>query len=309
MLVAGGYRRYVTLLLIVLGCAGAGPGSNQRVTGKIAFGVGYYWGIYTFNLDNREIKKIDVGEHVIIGGDLAYNAKRNLLAFEEIHDDIPSIYVYDFSTKQKRLLYKGTTLDNMRYRPTFHPDGEHLFLINLEAGVFEHEVATGRWREILITGTEESKFQQISFSRTGKLVALTSAHFDAVFIGKTEGSRIVIERRILEDFAYVISPKWIGDDEIVFAGHKPGRANRLWKISLVDQSVVQLSHDTVPRGTRDPCVSPDGKWIVFKSGRGPADDDKGRIGLWMMSIDGRILEQLTVERALFRGHSSPVWIE
>jgi hypothetical protein len=299
--------QYSLVLLATVGCAALRP--IHRPKGKIAVWVAQDMGVYMFDLDRCKMEGIDVGiEEVEIGG-MSYNRRRNLLVFDASeHEGIPSIYTYDLSTKEVNLLYEGTSYDDMRYRPAFHPDGKRVFSLNIETGVFEHNIATKQWRKVEITRTEETKFQQISFSKTGKKVALTPHHFDAFLIGRMEDQRIVVEKRILEDFAYVISPRWIGDDEIVFAGHKQGQPNHLWKISLADQSLVQLTRDSVPRGTRDPCVSPDGKWIVFKSGGGPADDEKGRIGLWMMSIDGRALEQLTVERPLFRGHHPEAWI-
>ena len=289
------------LVLLTLVSTQAGESRN----GKIAFAVEYRPGLYVLNLDNREIERIDIGIESIEIRDLDYNERKDILAFEGgLHEGPSSLYIYDFSTKQICLFYEGTSLDNSRGGPTFHPDGERVFSTNYDNAVFEHEIATKRWRKVEITNTTESDFRWISFSKSGTNVALSSPKLDGFLIGEVDGSRIVVRKHILTDFN-AAGHQWIGDAKIVFSGRKQGNRNRLWKVSLADESLAQLTPDPMDvSGWLS--LSKDEKWVVF---RGSGPEKTARWCLWRISVDGQGLEQLTKDATDFHGHLSPVWIE
>ncbi len=291
------------LLLILLTFLRSEAGESRN--GKIAFAVEYRSGLYVLNLENREMERIDIGIEGIEIRSLDFNGKKNILAFEGgLHEGPSSLYIYDLSTKQISLLYEGTSLDNSRGGPTFHPDGERLFSTNYDNAVFEHEIATKRWRKVEITNTMESDFRWISFSRSGRKVTLSSPELDGFLIGKVDGSRIAVRKHILTDFN-TAGHQWIGDATIVFSGRKQGNRDYLWKVSLADESLVQLTYDPIDvSGWLS--LSKDEKWVVF---RGSGPQKAARWCLWRISVDGQGLEQLTRDATDFHGHFSPVWIE
>jgi len=290
----------IVLTWVVCGCCHVrGP--------AIVFVTEWEPGIHILNPESGEIKKIGVHAESEIG-DLDYNERRNVLAFVSgEHERLKSIYIYDFSTKRTELFYRPASQEGRRYRPTFHPDGEHLFLIGGGSGVFEHDISTKRWRRVEVTNTKDSLFLQISFSKSGKRVALTRAEFDGVLIGEMIGDTIVIRKRILDEFAYTSSPRWIGDNDIVFSASKEvGQSQSLWTISLSDSSTRQLTHDPPIRCHSWLAISKDERWIVFT---GSGVSRTATTCLWLISVDGQGLKQLTRDAEGFRGHFSPVWVE
>jgi len=291
----------IVLTCVVCGCCHMrGP--------AIVFVTEWKPGIHILDLESGEIKKIGVHAECEIG-DLDYNARRNVLAFVSGEHEAPnSIYIYDFSTKRTELFYRPASQEGSRYRPTFHPDGDRLFLIGGGSGVFEHDISTKRWRRVEVTNTKDSRFLQISFSKSGKRVALTRENFNGILIGEMIGGTIVIRKRILDEFEYTSSPRWVGDNEIVFSANKVDEQSQsLWTISLSDSSTRQLTHDPPIRSWSWLVVSKDERWIAF-TGSG-VGETTAPDSLWLISVDGHGLKQLTHDAENFHGHFSPVWVE
>ena len=290
----------IVLTCVVCGCC--------HVRGAaIVFATEWEPGIHILDLESGGIKKIKVHAESEIG-DLDYNERRNALAFESgEHEEPNSIYIYDFSTKQTELFYRPASQEGSRYCLAFHPDGDRLFLIGGGSGVFEHDISTKRWRRVEVTNTKDSRFQEISFSKSGKRVALTRENFNGILIGEMIGDTIVVRKRILDEFEYTSSPRWLGDNDIVFSANKADEQSQsLWTISLPDSSTRQLTHDPPIRSSDWLAVSKDERWIVFT---GSGVSRTATTCLWLISMDGQGLKQLTRDAEGFRGHFSPVWVE
>jgi|GEM_PF-4465780 len=297
-------RRFTTALFLFLVFAGLASTPAPSEKGKIAFSVEYPWGLYVLDLDSREIEKLEVGGNEI--GQIAYNRKKNLLAFESAeHEDIPSICIPDLSTKQTYRLYEPTGFDEARYMPAFHPDGEYLLLVSQEGKIFRHDIKTRKWTEVELVHSDYSDFFGMSFSDAGTKVALMSGlRGKGLLIGDISGNRITVKSHILKDIP-VFSGRWIGDNELVFTGMRSDRGcAQLWRLSLPDKLLRQLTQPNLfVRGNIG--LSSDKKWIVFA---GASDDRPGEWVLWRVSAEGEGLERLTSHEDL-HGQSSPVWIE
>jgi len=297
------HTRKAFLLLVFAGVATAGASSNK---GKIAFAVAHPWGLHVLDLQTREVEKLNVDGDEI--GNIDYNRKRNLLVFESWpHEDLHSIYIHELSTKQTHLLYEPGSLDESRYRPTFHPEGEYVFVVSQAGKVFRHNIKTKGWTAVEVANTDCSEFSRISFSDTGRKVALIprGARREGLLIGDIVGSTISIKNHVLGEFELVFSARWISEKELVFHGARlADGAPYLWRASLTDGSLKQLTHENfVILGAI--ALSRDKRWIAF--GAEGKDRPPGFV-IWKVSVDGEGLERLTSGEYL-HGQSSPVWIE
>ena len=294
------YHSIFYLIFILLLIAAYPHPTNARIAGIIAFSVEHEGGLQILDPATGEFKALDVGMLSI--GDLAYNRNRQLLIFEGSKDhQIPkAIYTYDFKSRKIKRIYKPSSDEDELYRSEVAPGGDHLFALNYDMGIFRYSFDNGKWEKAQVTGGTETNFQAISISPSGKKVALSPWLFNGFLLGHLDGTQIRIEKYILADFDSCASPRWVGDDVIVFLGRKKAGYQYLWKASLNTGKVEQLTHK--PLGTRDFMdISSDGKTIVFT-----ATDSSYDWRLWKIQIDGKGLEPLTKTG---QGHLYPVWIE
>lgn len=288
------------LILFLLFIAILPHPANARIAGKVAFSVEHEGGLQILDPATGEFKALDVGMLSI--GDLAYNRNRQLLIFEGSKDhEIPkAIYTYDFKSSKINRIFKPSSYEDELYRSEVGPGGDYMFSLNYDLGIFRYSFDNGKWEKVEVTDTAETNFQGISISRSGKRVALSPGPFNGFLLGYLDGTHIRIEKHILADFDSCTSPRWIGDDVIVFLGRKKAGYQYLWKMTLATGDVEQLTHK--PLGTRDFMdISSDGKTIVFT-----ATDSLYDWRLWKIQIDGKGLEPLTKTG---QGHLYPVWIE
>ena len=274
--------------------------NSKSIESRVAFFVEHEGGMQAVNTRTGETHPIDVGMMNI--GDLAYSHKRNTLVFEgsKRHGEPRAIYLYELGSKRNKRLYNPTSYKDTIYRPQFHPSGDFLYALNYTTGIFQYSFASEEWKKIQVENTKEVNFQGVSISRSGNKVALSPSMFKGFLIGELDNNRIRITNTILVDFNSCISPRWIGDNTIVFAGRKTKGKQYLWKVSLDTGVAEQLTKE--PLGTRDFLdVSIDESTIVFT-----ATDSSYEWRLWTIDTNGEELKPLTKTGL---GHLSPVWIQ
>jgi Tol biopolymer transport system component len=273
---------------------------------RIAFVREHTEGLYLLDYGSGRSHTLDVGMSNVQG--LAYSAKAALLAFEgsKDEDEPPALYVFHLKDRRRELIHKASE-DDILYRPAFDPDGNHVYAVNYSRGIFRYTLAKKTWDRVPVSGGGAVlNPQMLAFSKTGKKVAISPAHFQGFLIARVVGGGFVLEQHLLTDFRSCTSPQWIGDQAIVFAGRREEGPQYLWRLNLGSGGgVTQLTHP--PMYTRDfLSLSADETTVVFTG-----SDTKEPLAwrLWQISVDGAGLRQLTRGGYALYSHLWPVWIE
>ena len=290
------------LLSIILIVVLSSNGFTQISDPQIAFFAEHEGGLHIFDFDSGKIDRLDVGMSNV--GNLDFHSGKKLLVFEGSngHHVPRSLYIYDFKSQKVEKIYKSTSYDDVIYRPKFHPNGEHLFAVNYNNGIFIYSFSKKTWNKVKVDGNSRYHAKGISFSRTGNKVAISTGSSWGFLIAEVENDRFTVKDFILEEFRSCTSARWQDDNTIIFAGRKkPGR-QYVWKYSIDDKDLIQLTND--PVGARDfLTLSKDGKTVVFTG-----TDKNFEWRLWKISSNGNDLQKLTHGGNL-SSHLSPVWIE
>ncbi len=299
-------RSRILLLLAPLlsfGTVFADSTPTNFVRAKIAFTTELEGGLHLFDLTNHQVRQVWVGMPNISA--LHYNHRHNILVFEgsRYPQSPKSIYLYYFKNKTIKKIHHADSLAASRLKPRFHPSGDYIYAVNYRRGISRYSLKTDSWERVPVDNTAEIRFKAVSFSRSGKVVAISPDRYNGFIIADVINGRFVVRKHILNKFVSATSPRWIGDKAIVFVGRaKPG-AQRLWRVSVGRVPRLKML-------TRNPiavrefvAVSRDQKTLVFT---GMKDNVEWR--LWKMSINGDKLEQLTKGGRL-SSHLSPAWID
>jgi hypothetical protein len=209
---------------------------------RIAFVREHTEGLYLLDYGSGRSHTLDVGMSNVQG--LAYSAKAALLAFEgsKDEDEPPALYVFHLKDRRRELIHKASE-DDILYRPAFDPDGNHVYAVNYSRGIFRYSLAKKTWDRVPVSGGGAVlNPQMLAFSKTGKKVAISPGHFQGFLIARVVGGGFVLEQHLLTDFRSCISPQWIGDQAIVFAGRREDGPQYLWRLDLGSGGVAQLTH-------------------------------------------------------------------
>ena len=287
---------FITLFLFTLQAQ-----ADEKIS-RIAFSAEHEGGLHIFDVSSGVIEPVDVGMFNI--GKIEYNRKRNLLVFEGSHEhgNPRSLYLYDLEQKTKRIIYEAKSFEDILFRPKFFPTGEFIYALNYTKGIFRYDINNNSWEKIEIKNSNSPIYQGLSFSDSGNRVALSPANFKGVLIAEVKEKEFIVSEDVLTDFRSCISPRWLDDENIVFAGRKEAGLQYVWKVLLKNSKLQQLTKK--PVGSRDNLdVSPDKKTIVFTGTSEPLE-----WRLWKINVDGSGLEQLTKGGTL-SSHLSPVWLD
>ena len=288
----------VSVLLIAL----AHIASANSISGEIAFFAEHEGGLHMLDLHTSRIRELKIG--LPNTGNLDFNGKTKLLVFEGSrgHHAPRSLYLLNIENNKKYLIYDANTSKPILYRPKFHPDGVHLYAVNYGEGIFRYSLSSKLWEKLQIAGQANLNPQGLSFSKSGKRVAISPGDFKGFLLARIVDTGLFIEKHLLNDFGSCIAAQWVGENKIVFAGRmKPG-LQFIWSFDLETGELKQLTQP--PIGTRDfLSLSQDEKTIVFTGTGEPLE-----WRLWQISIDGTDLKQLT-KGGVLSGHLSPVWIQ
>jgi TolB protein len=181
--------------------------------------------------------------------------------------------------------FGGTNLS-----PAWSPDGLHIALSSSRSGSPDiyvcdssganlHKMTTGRGPDV----------SPVWNRKTGAQIAFVSGStgLPQVYTMEADGTN----QQRMTDQGYAVSPNWSPNGQFLALAwtrkYGPGEPGSLdiYLMDIASKQWVQLTHDG---GRNDsPSWSPDGRHIVFESGR------SGKEEIWMMLADGTKLHQLT----------------
>jgi hypothetical protein len=282
-------------LLYALLAAESGP------TGQVAFTGEFDGKIYVLDVASKQINELPVGNLDV--KDLAYSNKARRFAFGALdgHTERLSLYILSLKDGGKRRIYQATSGIPQLYRPMFDPTGENLYAVNFAAGVFRYSFARQTWDKVAITGAEHINPQGLSFSDSGQEVAILPGNFKGLLIARVLNGRFVIDKHVVPEFS-AISPAWIGDEAIVFAGRRQEGLQFIWRLDVPSGKLTQLT--SPPLGARDYLsLSADEKTIVFTG----TDRAQADWKLWQVSVNGTQAHQLSPSSSM-SDCLHPVWI-
>jgi len=294
-------------ILIVIGVSVlatplSGCTSKVELPDGIAFYAEHEGGLHVLDPSTIDYQKIEVGFSDV--GGLAYSSKAQTLAFEASarHEEPPSLYVLTKDRPDPKRILAGSD-DFFLYRPAFEPSGRFLYAVNYDKGIHRYSFDEDSWEPVVVTGVEGLIPQGLAFSPSGNKVAISPGWFNEVLIGAVTDNGLEITRRVLEDFDSCISPRWVSETQIVFAGRKAAGLQFLWSIDLESGEVHKITD--APVGARDFLdLSPDRMRIVFTATN---EDESLEWRLWQVHLDGSNIEKLTSGGDL-SSHLGPVHI-
>jgi hypothetical protein len=269
----------------------------------IAFFAEHEGGLHLLESSTEAPTRLNVG--FVNVGNLAYSTTARLLAFEasNSHEALRSLYILGREDSRPKRVFRSDEKSQL-YRPVFDPAGENLYAVNYFTGIHRFPLSDRTWTQVPVLGAPDLNPQGLSFSPSGERVAISPARFDGFLIGRVGPDGFSIEKRILEEFESCISPRWVTETQLVFAGRQASGMQHLWVLDLGSGSVRQLTHP--PIAVRDfLSLSPSRTTVVFT-----ATDERKPLEwrLWQVQLDGSDLRQLTRGGDL-SSHLSPVYIE
>ena len=227
----------------------------------------------------------------------------NKLVFEGSggHFSPQSLYILDLQNHRSHLIIDSNTKARL-YRPKFHPNGEYLYAVNYDEGIFRYSLSSEKWAKMEVSAMNSLNPQGLSISKSGGTALISPGNFKGFLLAGVKGNVFQVKKHILKDFDSCISPRWAGDDVIYFAGRKKAGLQFIWSYKLKTEKLVQLTQP--PIGARDfLSLSQDEKQIVFTGTGEPVE-----WRLWFIFTDGTGIKPLT-EGGSLSSHLSPVWIK
>ena len=186
------------------------------------------------------------------------------------HDGASSLVLLDSTGKRLRRLVSSSGA----IRPAWSPDGRYVFAIDYGIGS-----AVARWNadgtarmRIPVTGGSSvgqqvrsgappAQFQMLSFSPSGRRVALLTMRFREMLVATVGDTAMTVFRTAPRDFAYVSQSVWLDESHLLFVGKRaPGRGE-LWELNVEDGTARRRGIDGL--ALRDQiALSPDRKSVA-----------------------------------------------
>jgi TolB protein len=181
--------------------------------------------------------------------------------------------------------FGGTNLS-----PAWSPDGLHIALSSSRGGNSQIYVCDASGSNLhRLTSNRGPDVGPVWNRKTGAQIAFVSGStgLPQVYTIEADGTN----QQRMTDQGYAVSPSWSPNGQFLtlawirkYGPGQPGSSD-IYLMDIASKQWVQLTHDG---GRNDyPSWSPDGRHIVFESGR------SGKEEIWMMLADGTKLHQLT----------------
>ncbi len=131
-------------------------------------------------------------------------------------------------------------------RPVWSPDGSHIYALKYGIGpqIGQWDSNGMNFKFVPIVGApnntnapnSQGDFQMISFSPSGKSVALLNYGFKQIIVASVKEQQFVAQKELPTNFNYVAQSAWLDESHLLFVGRlNPGAAN-LWELNIGDGS-------------------------------------------------------------------------
>ncbi len=286
------------LSVLALGIGGIASIAAESPKPKlIAFTSEFAGQLLVMDVATRAVKETSVSLGQV--DELAYSPTLGMLAFSGspdsgASDDVTTHDLYTLTVPGGVLTRLPTAQSghNELYRPKFDPAGEFLYAVNYFAGIYRYSLSRNLWTQVKVEGANDFHPQGLSFSPSGKLVAVSPGDFKGFLIGDVEPDRLTIKRAVLDNFDSCISASWINESTLVFAGRQKPGLQFLWTLNLASGELRQLTHP--PMGSRDfLSLSADRSQVAFTGSR---DGEPLDWGIWVLPLDSSEPIKLTTKK-------------
>lgn len=238
-------------VLVVIGGFSAVEGRAQGVPQdeRIAFTSEFDGDLFLMDVHTLRVTKNALS--LISIGDLAYSRNRGLLALTggRRHDHSKSLFLVPIAGGGLQRISASFPGGGSPYRPQFDPAGNFVYAVDYTAGLFRFSLDNRQWDRVTVEGAEGLHPQGLSFSSSGRLIAISPGDFKGFLIVDSADGHLRLRRQVLADFNSCTSAQWLNESEFVFAGRKLPGLQFLWLFNIDTGELRQLTHE--PVGSRD----------------------------------------------------------
>ena len=208
------------------------------------------------------------------------------------HDGDWTLVLLDSTGKRLRQLESSSDA----LRPEWSPDGRYVFAIDYGIGS-----AVARWNadgtararipvtggsnlpQQVRTGALPAYFQMLSFSPSGRRVALNTMHFREMLVATVGDTAMTVFRTAPRDFSYVSQSVWLDESHLLFVGKRAPGKGELWELNVEDGTVRKRGVEGL--SLRDQiAISPDRQSVAVTA----MSDSDGGWNVWAITLaDGR----------------------
>lgn len=205
------------------------------------------------------------------------------------HDGLKKLELIDSHAKKIRTLQVSAGY----FRPTWSPDGRFIYALNYSIGT-----ALDRWdsngknfRIISVNGISGNPrfFQMVSFSPSGKRLAILNDNFDRIHLVRVTDDGLVAENGISGEFQYIAESAWIDEKRLLVIGKQKSGSSSLWELEVDsgNSNQVEIPHLSL----RDfLALSPDKKTVIVCATK---DGEALSWGLWKFLLGSSVATRLT----------------
>jgi len=240
-------------------CAAADQVAAQSP--QIAFASEFGGGeLYVMDANTLAITKTQLGLATI--EDLTYSRPLKTLAFGGTRKGTSARGLFLLKWPGDKLERIPKAKGESPYRPQFDPQGRYLYAVDYGVTIARYSLVERKWARIPVVAASRPHIQEVAFSPSGKLAAISKDSFKGFLIAEVAADHFRVTRELLSDFDSCISPHWLDESHIVVLCRKIPGLQFVWTLDLTTEEVHQLTQ--APLGTRDfLSVSGDSRSVVF----------------------------------------------
>ncbi|MGB3551149.1 MAG: WD40 repeat domain-containing protein [Candidatus Binatus sp.] len=208
----------------------------------------------------------------------------------------------------------GRALKGSGICPIWSPDGQYVYAVNYKLGTaIERWDSFGKNRVIVpITGLNTLQLQPttkssltmiqlISFSPSGKRVALLTRDFKEMLIADVNDKSLSARSVLPRGFSYVAQSVWLDDEHLLFVGRQDSTRGELWELDVNSGTTIRRGIEKL--WLRDfVTLSPDRQSVIVTASE---DGKPTSWNLWQYFLDTSQAKQLTT--SLNAEDVEPAW--
>jgi Tol biopolymer transport system component len=237
--------------------------------------------IYICNPDGSNMQKLIEGG---INTSPSWNMQHTKIVFNSLDpaSGVGSLYIYDMESKSKTLLLKGFSPRD----PSFSPDGNTIVFADfVEDGSENAEIYT-----IIIDGNNLTKLTDNpardylpKYSPDGKTIVFSSERDGNIQLYTVNSSGGNVKRLMKNEFTDNCG-SFSPDGHIIIFNSDRGGSSDIYAVSS-DGIAEPKNLTSNSAGNYEPCYSPDGSSVVYRSNKGLTDSMS--YDIFVMTADGK----------------------